>query len=387
MSLVQGLLHGILHLLYERQGGTLELVMLSFLVGSSSVATVKHYLYETFIFAHRALAIALAITLWIHLSGRSTFERTLVLTAFITSLGANALHWLRQVWWNLRRRDLSMPRITSARYDANEDVVLDISLPKDRIVHPGQYVYLTLLDPRRLSLLQRHPFVIPWWDSRDDILTARSLSIFIHPQNGWTRSLSQQALSISIRSKEGETEEGGDRRPRALQDVAALTPSKPRIWLDGPFGKEYKLEGFDTIILFASGTGIFSLLPFIKVLTHQVMRPKLCLVWKTGQNYAFVNDCLQPILSEDLVSQESPTAMHMAWYLTPELYKNLEREKSPLAGGRRVKISMEVLEIDDHLPSRENEHHRNIGIFGKLQPFRESALLTGPSVWRPKVTA
>ena len=130
-------------------------------------------------------------------------------------------------------------------------------------VRSGTYYYLYFSDMGLRMRFQGHPFVVSWWD--DPVNTKfTSLSFLISPQQGLTRALTARA---SLRS----------------------------VILDGPYGLNPHLEGYEAVLLFAKGIGIAGMLPHALSLVEQknhkdttswsrVMTRNVDLIWILEEN-------------------------------------------------------------------------------------------------------
>jgi hypothetical protein len=160
------------------------------------------------------------------------------------------------------------------------------------------------------SIFQRHPFVITWWDERDEADNKENLDgqeelknitgqqsstgkalilyVMIDPQHGWTQNFMAQRS--------------------AFENQVA--------WLDGPFGSSYRLEEYSTVILFASGNGIVAQLPLLRVLAGRLTDPafqirRVKLVWQTENS----NEQLQEWMHEILRDEELDSDVGSLWAL------------------------------------------------------------------------
>ena len=104
-----------------------------------------------------------------------------------------------------------------------------------RPIRPGQYAYLHFSDMGVRRRIQSHPYAIAWWD---DSLNATSLSFLIQPQSG---------ISTELTSR------------KSVQTV----------YIDGPYGKDLKLDNCETVILIAKGIGIAGVLSYLRHMTYR----------------------------------------------------------------------------------------------------------------------
>lgn len=166
---------------------------------------------------------------------------------------------------------MSRPRtsVSIQLFPSTYNMKLDISVARPWKVKPGQYVYLTMPRPGLTSTFQRHPFMIAASSSHQ-----HDFEIRIQPGNGFTRQL----LLGNYRNTD-----------------------RLRAFIEGPYGHALDLQEFGTIVLFASGIGIVSHLPYIQQLVedYREFRTKtrdLLLVWNVD-NEAQVN-----LVAEDMTA-------------------------------------------------------------------------------------
>lgn len=256
----------------------------------------KFYIYEVFLFCHRASTLLAGILIWQHLQSTEVLDRTLLLGSFCALLVILSIRFVLQIYYNLRAHSLC--KMTTSR--DQDGLLLRLDLARPREVVPGQHVLLTLLSLKHASILQRHPFVICWWDEIDDpderhidpsldseqredvtpsqteVVYTKVVYAMLRPRNGWTKSVC-----------DGDT----------LKDMS--------VWLGGPFGSRLDLEKYHTVVLFASGFGIFAQLPFIKRLVEVrrdivIKTRKIHIVWETEQRYDNVPKWIVNILKKAL---------------------------------------------------------------------------------------
>ncbi|CAM6002545.1 unnamed protein product [Sphagnum balticum] len=112
---------------------------------------------------------------------------------------------------------------------------LEVHLRRPMKICPGQYLYLFMSDMGTRRRFQGHPYVIAWWD---DSMKAQTLSFLIEPQNG---------ISADLLAR------------KSLRSVT----------LDGPYGRDLRLEKRETVILAACGIGIAGILPYVRHMTYR----------------------------------------------------------------------------------------------------------------------
>ena len=277
---------------------------------------MRQYGYEVFLYSHRAITIALIVALWEHIRSRQSLSRTLLISTFGVFLASTIFQNARQTYKNIAwgRHGVRLVSTSQVR-QCNESLIVQIRLPRPWKIQPGEYIYLSLLTWKCASLFQRHPFMITWWENADDKDKAHLLYIMIDPQQGWTRSVMARQSIFTNR-------------------IA---------WLDGPFGTPYRLEEYGTVILFASGNGIFAQLPLLKGLaegfkTSSVKTRRVKLIWQKDDYNEQLQGWIQSILSDGRVDKEESRSLKLLllrnaahacsfWIFpfTPKPPKNLKR--------------------------------------------------------------
>ena len=106
-----------------------------------------------------------------------------------------------------------------------------------------------------------------------------SLYVIIRQRHGWTRRLLTYNTSLEGRAA----------------------------WLEGPYGQSYGLQEYGTVLMFASGDGIFAQLPFIKSLAElfkisAVKTRRIKLIWQTEEYHNQLQRWMQTILDDEDVS-------------------------------------------------------------------------------------
>jgi len=125
--------------------------------------------------------------------------------------------------------------LRSQEEDVVSAIVVTVRLRRPLSIRPGQYVYLFFSDMGIRRRLQAHPYSIAWWD---DSLNAMNLSFLIQPQSGISSEL---IARNSIR----------------------------KVIIDGPYGKDLKLDDCETVILIAKGIGISGIISYARHMTYR----------------------------------------------------------------------------------------------------------------------
>ena len=134
-------------------------------------------------------------------------------------------------------------------------VRIRINLQRRLKISAGQYINLWVPSVSFWSFAQSHPFmVISWAVQKQD-----SLDLFVEPCSGLTKELLNHA-----------------KRSHAIH---------PLIMFSGPHGRSIPMEGYETVLMVATGFGIAAQLPYLKRLIHgynarDVRARRIHLVWQ-----------------------------------------------------------------------------------------------------------
>ncbi|EXJ72785.1 uncharacterized protein A1O5_03932 [Cladophialophora psammophila CBS 110553] len=141
--------------------------------------------------------------------------------------------------------------------------VLDVYLPHPMEVHAGQYLYIWSPPLSPLSMLHPHCFVIAWWEGTSE--STSSISLLVEERRGLANKL----------------------------ESSMLVEKELRLGIDGPYGMHRDSSRYETLMLFATDSGIAAQLSLLKeaVSQHQQQRTankRIVLVWqveKEGMSY------------------------------------------------------------------------------------------------------
>ncbi|KAK4551693.1 hypothetical protein LTR86_010980 [Recurvomyces mirabilis] len=276
----------------------------------------RHIAYETFLSSHLLFAVVLTVMIWIHVY---TLEK-LTGILLIISAGSFALCLLHQVlhqcYRNIGLNPFNVTRIvqveqaTQATKDTNASsdvqkthvqgcLMVKIRLPRPFPVHPGQYVYLTVLSWSRSSF-QRHPFVVAWWTGQE---RASSDS---RPLNGTSVQSSESLKKEKFSKNAQDIYLLIDQRRGWTSYIQRFAPTlvMQRAWLDGPYGLITDFHRYDCVLLFATGSGLFAVLPVIKRLIELIdnvaaYTQSMRLVWYTDRLYDLMGNWMDELLNTD----------------------------------------------------------------------------------------
>lgn len=197
--------------------------------------------------------------LWVHIKP-SRYPSWALLIAGTSFYGsASAFQLARQVYISVDNH-MNIGRVQQVTEDRGS-YMLEIRTARAWTIRPGTYVLFSVLNLRYASFLQRHPFVIAWYEKWDD---NSIIYLITKAQKGWTDHIDTR-----------------------------LVDSK--VWLGGPHGKPYDsgsrdLSECDTVLLVAEESGIYAHLLILKSLVESfrfgtTKTRRVVLMWNTTGVY------------------------------------------------------------------------------------------------------
>ena len=230
-----------------------------------SLPFVRSWAYEVFVVAHVPLSVVLLGMLFWHCHNYLTSWNYLWATVAIWVLSyCTRLFYLN--WTNPFRK-------SSWFYGEPASITL---LPENAVKvtiatqvkwSPGQYVYLRM---PKISYMQNHPFTIASLCSEDFPSQYgeqyRDMTLVFRPFGGFTRQVLDQAVA----------------------DQALPEPPLYKALIDGPYGGMRRdLASFDTVILFAGGSGITAIVSQLlnlikKMRDSKAVTKQVHLVWASN---------------------------------------------------------------------------------------------------------
>ncbi|KAL5866385.1 hypothetical protein ACKVWC_011420 [Pyricularia oryzae] len=240
----------------------------------TSFGFLRNRFYEVFIVLHYFLAAGAAVGIAWHLRPVLDFSNPGYLEVYCVSFGAVFLILCAYragclIFRNLKGGKLATVSVSVGASDRDLAAIkVTINLPRPLRVSAGQYVNVTIPSLDAPSSIQSHPFVVTSW-SKD---RQKSLDLFVERRRGFTRKLHQAD------SRDGR---------HAI--------------VSGPFGRRVSLQGFDFVLLLASGYGIAAQAAYLRELVSR-NRQKAHLVWLISKR-DIVNPAgqwlLNPVLDQD----------------------------------------------------------------------------------------
>lgn len=242
-------------------------------------------MYELFLQTHRASAIALVAMLWLHIKP-SQYLSWALLIAGTSFFGTSfAVQFARQLFISVDSH-LNVGRIEQVTSDVKKrSYMLEIKTARSWTVRPGTYILFTVLNWRYASFLQRHPFMVAWYDDWDD---ESRIYLIVQARKGWTGCVSDRLVNR-------------------------------KVWLDGPYGKPYDsgsrdLSESDTVLLIAEESGIYAHLLILKTLIESLdygsMRTRnIVLMWNTAGVY---HENIQSWLTQLVIKTDNHPSVSVA---------------------------------------------------------------------------
>ena len=247
-----------------------------------------------FLRTHLATSIALAIAVWRHIRTVEIFLNTLLLITLGCFGAISVLQLCLQLYRNCAS-DLSLTQILDVKVEDAEacydPAILKLRLRRPWYVQPGQYVHLRILSTKGWSWVQRHPFAIVWWEGTLADMETSTIFLMIQRRHGWTQNIWRYRGAI-------------------LGEPA---------WLAGPYGIHTDFRLCHRVLLFASSSGIFAVLPIVKRLLQQVqagqaLTRRIKLMWLTESLYGEqLETWMNQLLTDDKAASQASPALTLQY--------------------------------------------------------------------------
>ncbi|KAK4570567.1 hypothetical protein LTR86_002649 [Recurvomyces mirabilis] len=330
----------------------------------------RHVAYEVFLSSHLAFAVILVTTLWTHVYAIETLAGVLLITSTSTFLLCLLYQMVCQCYRNIGMSPLDITYIAQAEQTMQEAqntpvdpgtpvartkgcLMLKLRLPRPLLVHPGQYVYLTVLSGS-LSPFQRHPFVVAWWGSEP------KSGLRSNPDSSSTSTGTfngVQDIYLLIEQQRGWTS--------YIQRYCPLLPMR-RAWLEGPYGPVTKFHRYGCVLLFATGSGLFAVLPIMKRLMELIRRAaaytqSIRLVWYTDRLYDPMSGWMDELLQADVDKCILQVSIHSKI--------NPANQRSSNFWGQRIRRATDIPDIPGYINETVNDKRiasSKIAIVGTL---------------------
>ena len=193
---------------------------------------IKKLSYELYVRLHQGLALLVAMSLWLLLFYESQ-ENQIFLATGLGILCATSFTTIT-LFFRQNRILSGLPKVRLMPKGAGVQATLVV--PGTVKIQVGQYISICVPFTGLLSVFQWHPFVvIDAWQEGEQM----ELTLLINPRRGFTSKL-----------------------PHYINLGSSYTSL-----MVGPFGMSLHIEKYAAIVMVASGTGIWSHLPYLRHLT------------------------------------------------------------------------------------------------------------------------
>jgi ferredoxin-NADP reductase len=305
------------------------------------------------------------------------------------------LRLVRQAYCNLRvkfNRDVRGTTKTIATYNSDSDVITLQVLPASSLLKPaaGQHYYI--YQPLSWKGWENHPFTLGGWSSTSSAPESRSSSGspvgkdieqgVIHAKNATTantrgldHSSGDRSLTFWIRPFDGWT--------RSLRDKCKASPDgqiSPGLFIEGPYGHSEPLHSFEALLLISGGTGVAAVLPYVqehieRVQSGSTTRTKTIHFVFAARQAAYVKQIYQNSWQE-ASKYEGMTAELYATQKSvsdPEPESKVSKELTPISPISVDSVGSEVW----HNNGMPDIHHRRPDIMASVLEFAKSCQAQG----------
>lgn len=255
-----------------------------------SISFIRHAFYETFKYFHIALAILAIIGLWYHLRLCKVPQLNLL-------AGAVAI-WVLE---RLTRIALIMYRNvgrggTKAILETlpGDTMRLTVDVARPWTFLPGQHAYIYMPS---IGLWTSHPFTVAWSQETEQ----PDMKYGLASSKQEVSALTKTSMSFVIRARSGFT--------RTLLKKVEASPEgrvSSKCFVEGPYGGQYQMHSYGTVVLIAGGIGITHQVPHVRDLVDgyangTVAAQKVLLVWivQNPEHLEWIRDYMIEILSMD----------------------------------------------------------------------------------------
>ena len=258
-------------------------------IGILALSLAKRFIYELFVSAHLAAAVTLVVSLWLHV--RNHPSKFYVLAAFCCAVLTSAIRVVQITYKNFRFSEhpsTNYPTVMSTSVEVRDHpghlIKCSITLVKRWKIFPGQYMYLRVPGLDSTSWFQSHPFTVI--DSTQGKSEYKQQMI-VCPQSGWSRR------------------------------IKSAVHSKPLLAvLEGPYGDSRDFSEYGTVMMIATGQGIFAFIPHIKRLidgleTMPIKTRMVKVYWQLDWDIemSWATTWLRDFLKRDPITRQDKTSV------------------------------------------------------------------------------
>ncbi|KAF2149531.1 hypothetical protein K461DRAFT_47994 [Myriangium duriaei CBS 260.36] len=270
----------------------------------SSMAPVRGWSYEFFLIQHVVSFAGLVGAIYIHITPTDTTYVWISVGVFFFDRLIRAGYYLYNNLFKVHYHANS-PTSHRAFWGNHADFValpggytrVTISNPPSSW-SPGQHVFFSC---HGLVPLQAHPFTI------SSIPSDGKMEFIVQSRTGGTKRLLKYAEKL-------------------LPDTQIDLRSRKHVAIEGPYGHVRPLQQFDSVVLYAGGTGATFTMPLLRDLVHswknenKVVTRRIRFVWviKSGKQLDWFRDQLSQVLQDvsDLQARGSNVQVKITLYVT-----------------------------------------------------------------------
>ncbi|KAF2083679.1 hypothetical protein K490DRAFT_51054 [Saccharata proteae CBS 121410] len=302
----------------------------------TSVVWIRRKFYESFLLAHILLAVVVVIALFYHVAHEDGEYNPYLWPLVAIWSFDRLLRIIHLIACNVRLKlgSSAMGSEAVATYNKDADVIRLEITPSSALLKPGPGQHYFLYQPASWKGYENHPFTLGAWttdstaewaastDLQDRHTAKDQTASGITPASDSSSATSTSGQAGSKREKTSVADRRGrmqlvfwirpyDGWTRRLRDACLGSREegivRSTLLIEGPYGERAPLHNFETVLLFAGGTGISSAIPYIQDHVERVSRQgaagcrtrRLRLFW-TSRQPAFLREVatreLQPAL-------------------------------------------------------------------------------------------
>ncbi|KAI9765635.1 MAG: hypothetical protein M1839_005407 [Geoglossum umbratile] len=229
---------------------------------------IRHAFYEMFKLLHIALVIVVVISTWYHLQLKGLPQTKYLIPAVILWGIDRLCRMIRVAYGNIGKGG------TKAIVEVlpGNACRVTVSMARPWTFRSGQHAYIYM---PAISLWQSHPFSVAWSEEEEDSISGEKSAK--SPQG--SSEMRKTNFSFIIRARAGFTN-------TLYKKVSACPDGKLHVacMVEGPYGGQYSMHSYGTVILFAGGVGITHQLPYIRDLATgyangTIATKKIILIW------------------------------------------------------------------------------------------------------------
>ncbi|KAK3065353.1 hypothetical protein LTS18_014197 [Coniosporium uncinatum] len=263
---------------------------------------IRHAFYETFLNAHRLLALFGVIGIYVHIDTHHLPQLFWIIIVILIWVGEYIFRFAWVLYYNISLLPgQQSKRLTRITVEALPSQACRVTLALVRPwgwPRPGCHVHVYM---PTLSLWASHPFSVAWTETK--MPQSSSLPVTEETKRMTVADLDlredkQTTVSLVVRARTGFTRKLYDRASSSASGVYTTWGA-----IEGPYGGWDSLQSYGTVLMFAGGVGITHQVGFVRQLVegaHEgtVSARKIILVWSVPNTEAL--EWVRPWMDEIL---------------------------------------------------------------------------------------